>query len=305
MKRLIPTLVLVVLCIGGFWYASSQNFFKEKPKTAPTLVTVKKEEVASYSVKDGDTVIELQQKDGKWSMTKPSALPLDSSSVTGWIDSFNGATKDKTVDEAPKDLAQFGLDKPKQEFSVTLANGTTHKLSVGDPVAVQGFYYAMFSGSPEVFQLSESKVTALNKKPLDFMEKSPITMNYDQVSSLAVDWKGQKWTLTKTEPDKKSYEAKWKLGDKDVTGTDAGNYLDKALFMSTQQLAKPVSEVKGLEAPELKIEVKESAGAGKETTSDYVGKVDGDNVWIAKQGGEWAYSIPASTVQELADKGKE
>ncbi|MCZ8514938.1 DUF4340 domain-containing protein [Paenibacillus filicis] len=305
MKKFIPTLILVVLCIGGFWYASSKDFFKEKKPDAPALVTVKKEDVASYAIKSGDTAVEIQQKDGKWTMAKPSPLPLNDFSTTGWVDSFNGATKDKTVDANPKDLAQFGLDKPKQEFSVTMKDGTTHTLSIGDPVAVQGFDYAKFSGSPEVFQISDTTVKALDKKPLDFMEKSPVTLNYEQVRSLSVDWKGQQWTLTKSEPDKKSFEANWKLGDKEVKGADASNYLDKAAFLSTNELVKPASDVKGLDAPELKIMVKEADQAGKETTNVYAGKVEGSNVWIAQQGGPWAFAVPADSVQALSDQGKD
>ncbi|TVY09373.1 DUF4340 domain-containing protein [Paenibacillus cremeus] len=305
MKRLIPTLVLVVLCIAGFWYASNKDFFREKKPEAQSLVTVKKEEVASYTIKSGDSVIELQQKDGKWTMTKPSPLPLNDYSPAGWVDSFNGATKDKSVDANPTDIAQFGLDKPAHEFTVTLTNGSKHTLSIGNPVAVQGFFYAKFDSSPEVFQLAEAKVTALAKQQMDFMDNSPIKVNYEQLRSMTVDWKGQKWTLTKTDTDKQSYEANWKLGDAVVKGGDASQYLDKAAFLTTDQLVKKAADVKGLDAPELKVELKDADTAGKETVSVYVGKLDGDNVWIAKQGGEWAYAIPVTGIQELSDKGKE
>lgn len=305
MKRLIPTMILVVLCIGGFWFASSKDFFKEKTPEAPALVTVNKEEVAGYTIKKGDTVIELQKKDGGWTMTRPSAIPLNAVQPAAWIDSFNTVKKDKIVDDNPSDLTQFGLNPPAQEFSLKLTNGTTHTLSVGSPVAVQGFYYAKFSGSPEVFQISESALGALAKQQMDFMEKSPIQLNYEQVRALSVDWKGRKWTLTKAEPDKTSYEANWKLGDKEVKGADASGYLDKAAFLSTEQPAKPASEVKGLDQPELRIEVRAAGTDGKEASTMYLGKVEGDNVWMAKQGGEWAFAIPAATIQELADKDKE
>lgn len=305
MKRLIPTMILVIFCIGGFWFASSKDFFREKPPEAPALVTVNKQEVAGYTINKGDMVIELQQKDGVWTMTKPSAVPLDEIQPAGWIDAFNAVRKDKTVDANPSDLAQFGLKPPAQEFSMKLADGTTHTLSVGSPVAVQGFYYAKFSGSPEVFQISESHLTDLAKQQMDFMEKSPIQMDYEQVRALSVDWRGRKWTLTKAEPDKTSYEANWKLGDQEIKGADASGYLDKAAFLSTEQLAKPAAEVQGLNQPELRIEIRTAGSDEKETTTAYAGKVEGDNVWIAKQGGEWAFAIPAAAIQELADKDKE
>ncbi|MCZ8523560.1 MULTISPECIES: DUF4340 domain-containing protein [Paenibacillus] len=300
MKRLIPTLVLVILCIGGFWYASSKDFFKEKPPETPSLVTVNKQDVSAYTIKNGETVTQMEQKDGQWAMTKPSALPLNEFQPGAWVDSFTNAKKEKTVDANPSDLAQFGLAQPKQEFTVTLKDGTKHTLSVGDPVAVQGFYYAKFSSSPEVFQLAETHVTALAKQPLDFMEKSPVKLNYEAVRSIAVDYKGEKWTLTKAEPDKKSYEANWKLGDKEVKGADASAYLDKTSFLMTDQPAKAATDVKGLDQPDLRLEVQEADAEGKAAASVYTGKLDGTSVWLAKQGGTWAFAVPAASVQELA-----
>ncbi|ULL19388.1 DUF4340 domain-containing protein [Paenibacillus sp. H1-7] len=304
MKRLIPTLILVIICIGGFWYASSQDFFKEKKEPAASLAKVNKDDVVSFTVKTAETDLEMQQKDGKWSMTKPSPLPLNEYSSNGWVNSFNQLTKDATIDAEGKDLAKFGLDKPQQQFTVKLKDGTVQTLSVGNPMLIEGFVYAMYSGSPEVFKMSDSQVKSLAVTPLDLMEKSPIRLEYDQVRAINVEWKGEKFTLTKTDTDKKSYEANWKLNGQDIKGSDAGSYLDKVQFISTEQLAKTAAEVK-MDSPELRIEVKTADSSNKETTVTYTGKVEQDNVWLVQQNGAWAYAVPAASMQELADKFKE
>lgn len=306
MKRLIPTLVLVIVCIAGFWYASSKDFFQEQPETGTKLVTINKEDVSGYTIKTQDGEIELQKGDGGWQMIKPSALPLNNYSPDSWVDSFAGLMKESTVEAEPSDLAQFGLDQPAQEFTVKLKDGSSQTLSVGAAVPIQGFLYAKYSSSPEVFQISDSAVTSLAKQPLDFMETSPLQMKYDQVQSLSVDWKGAKWTLSRNEADKdkKAYEAAWKLGDKEVKGADAGNFLDNALFMSTNRLVEPAAQIQGLDQPELVIELKELEN-GQEKSAVYAGKIEGSDVWIARQGGEWAYAIPIDRVQELFDKAKD
>ncbi|MFH5187502.1 DUF4340 domain-containing protein [Paenibacillus sp. TAB 01] len=303
MKRLIPTLLLVIICIGGFWYASSKDFFKEKTPEAAPVAKVKNEEVASYSVLSDGSELELQQKDGKWTMSKPSPLPLNDYSVTSWLDSFNMIAKDKIIDPEGKDLAKFGLDKPKQKFTVKLTNGTEQTLSVGNAVPVQGYDYALFTGSPEVFRISDSTVKSLAKTEMDFMEKSPVKFDYEQIRGLSVDWKGHKWSLTKTDVDKKSYEANWKLGDQEVKGADSSKYLDKLQSLATEQPVKKTADVK-LDAPELRIELKTADTSGKEATTAYVGKLDGEQVWIAQEGGEWAFAVPASAIQELSDLDK-
>lgn len=305
MRRLIPTIVLVVLCIGGFWYASSQDFFKEKTQEAPALVTVKKEEVASYTVKNGVTETVLERKDGGWTMTKPTALPLDSSSADAWVDTFVSVKKDKVVTAAAAELEQFGLAAPKQMFTVKLVDGGERTLAVGDLVPVGGSYYAKLGDAPEVFQLAESTVKSLAKQPVDFMEKRAVKVEYEKVRALTVDWKGAAWTLTKTEPDKSSFESKWKLGERELTGTDATGFLDRAASLVTEQQAKRASEVQGLDQPDLRIELKVAGeAAGAETTVAYAGKAAGDVVWISQQGGEWAFAVPTAAVQELADKAK-
>jgi hypothetical protein len=302
MKRLIPTLILVILCIGGFWYASSKDFFKEKPDTAASFVKVNKDEVASYSIKTSDSEIEMQHKDGQWTMAKPAPQPLADFSADNWVDSFNALSKDKTVDANAADLAQFGLDKPVQQFKVTLNNGTVHTLSVGSPVAIQGFNYAMFSGSPEVFQISDTKTKPLAMTQLDFVQKSPVRLDYEQIRAMSVDWKGQKWTLTKTDISKKSYESDWKLGEQTLKPADATAALDKLQLLSTEQPAKRLDEVK-LDAPELRVEVKLADASNKETTEVYLGKVQQDQVLFVKQGSEWVYVLPLASIQELVDKG--
>ncbi|SFL90573.1 protein of unknown function [Paenibacillus sp. 1_12] len=302
MKRLIPTLILVILCVGGFWYAQSKDFFKEKPEPSAALVTINKDEVASYSIKNGDNEIEMQRKEGNWTMTKPSPLPLDKFSADGWVESFIALSKDKTVDANAADLAPFGLDKPAQQFKVTLQNGAVHTLSVGDPVVIQGFHYAMFSGSPEVFQLSDSKTQPLALSQIDFMDKDPVKLDYEQLRAMTVDWKGQKWTMTKTDADKKSYESDWKLGEQTLKAADATQVIDKLQMLSTAQPAKRTTEVK-LDPPELRVEVKLVDAAKKEITDVYLGKLQQDTVWFSKEGSEWAYAVPIASIQELADKG--
>ncbi|WP_248929492.1 DUF4340 domain-containing protein [Paenibacillus hamazuiensis] len=302
MKRLWPTLVLVIICIAGFWYASSKDFFKDKSNEPKMVFSIKKDDVASYSIQNGDSVVELQKKDGAWTMTKPSSLPLNSFGADSWIDTFSTTTKDKTVEDNAADLAKYGLDKPKQKFTLVLKDGSSKTINVGDPLPIQGYFYASASGSGEVFRIGEQQVNALNKQQLDFMEKSPIKVNYDQVTSLSVDWKGDKWSLSKTDASKKAYEADWKLGDKTVKGSDASQVLDKAVFMATEQLVKTAVPKAG--TPELRIEVKET-DSGKDTVTTFTGWIEGDNVWVTKQGDFWSYAIPSQTIQELFDKGKQ
>ncbi|KIL37838.1 hypothetical protein SD70_30360 [Gordoniibacillus kamchatkensis] len=305
MKRLIPTLVLLIVAIGGFWYAKSHNFFREKTDDVKALVTtVKADDVQDVSLQTADgKQTELQRGDGaSWTMTKPAALPVDSNSVEGWIDSYNALTYEAKVEEGA-DLAKYGLDKPKQLYKLTMKNGPVHTVRVGMPLAISGYSYVSVDDGKTVYQVSDQTLSGIGKAPVDFQVKGPVKFDYDKVTSLSLTWKGQSWSLTKSDKDKAAADASWKLGGKDMKGADASPVLSDFLALTTQQEAKPASSF-NMTAPDFSADLTETDGGSSKTTK-YVGRIDGDNVWLLKQGDAWAYAVPLKSVQDLADKGKQ
>ncbi|MBP1992696.1 DUF4340 domain-containing protein [Paenibacillus eucommiae] len=302
MKRLIPTILLVIVCIGGFWYASSHDFFREKIEEPQVLLPVKKEEVQSVSIQTTENQIELQNKENGWFMDKPSPLPLNQNQINSWIDTYGMLTSDAVIEENAADLSVYGLDKPSQVYKVTMKDGSVNVLQVGESLPIQGYLYAKLEGTSTVYQVSEQSISSLNKKAFDFMDASPVKFDNDQVQGIKFTWKGKSWSLTKTDKDTTAAGAAWKLGEKELAGSDAAVLLNQLTFLSTAEAAKPAAEI-SLEAAELNVEISLSA-EGKETTEKYQGKLDadpGEKLWLVKQGGDWAYAISTADIQALAD----
>ncbi|GAA3412693.1 DUF4340 domain-containing protein [Paenibacillus hodogayensis] len=302
MKRFIPTIILVVVCIGAFWYASSQSFFKKEDDAAKPkpLVAVKQTDITGIQIKQGG--VELQKKDGKWTMSKPAAYPTNAYSGDSWAGAFIALTQDDEIEANASDLSKYGLSAPEQEFAVTLADGSVKTVQIGASLPIAGHRYAKLKEAPSVYRVPEDQITALQKDVAEFVDKSPFQMTYNEVSNIQMDWKGASKTLQKVDVAKTSTESAWKLGDKELKGSDVEPILDKMLLMNSDEMLKAASEVK-LDGPEMKLALKSSKD-GKETASVYVGKIDGEQIWLAQQGGMWAYSIPVATIQELFDKIK-
>lgn len=305
MKRFLPTLILVVVCIGGFWYASSQSFFKDKSKDeVKQLMTVSSANVESISVKTTVATTALVRKGEGWEMAKPSILPVAGATVEQWLGSFSKLTYNSKVNENPQalDLAGFGLAEPQQEFKVTMKDGSSQTLWIGMPLAIAGNVYAKLANSPVVYEISDQAVQSLAKQPLDFIDKRAVQIKYDAVKKLQVEWKTEKWQLDKAQADKTVFESTWKLGDKELKPNEGTAILDKVVALATKEMVKPAAEVK-LDQPDLKLLITE-VEADKETIQTYLGKIEKEMVWIVKQGGAWAYSIPLTQVQELIDTPK-
>ncbi|MDB5052174.1 MAG: hypothetical protein JWM44_224 [Bacilli bacterium] len=308
MKRLLPTLILVLVCIGGFWYASSHSFFKEKAVEPQKLTTVQSADINAVQLQTVDaasgtaSLIELTKSGTDWQMAKPATYTVNHLSVEGWNDAFSALTYDSKVGDNPTNLADFGLADPKQFFKVTLKDGTVKNLLVGNPLPVAGHVYAKLADAPAVYELSDQALQSITKQPLDFIETNAVQLKYDNVKSIQVEWKGAKWLLDKAQADKTVLESTWKLDGKDLKANEGTAILDKVVALATAQLPKAASDIK-MDAPELRITVTESA-AGKEAATTYIGKVDQENVWIVKQGDAWAYSVPTANVQAVYDASK-
>lgn len=299
MRRFIPTILLVVICIGGFWYASSKDFFQEKKEEPKTLLTLKQEDVQAVAVKTEEQQIDLNRTDSGWEMKTPAAAPMNTNQVDSWLDAIGLVTSTKVVEEQASNLANYGLDKPVGTYEVTMKDGSKKGLLVGTALPIEGFSYVQVEGSPSVYQVSDQSLSSLNKAPVDFAETSPFKIENDKVQSVKVTWKGQTWTLAKTDKDKVAAEANWKLGDKELKGAEASPLLDELVFLHSMELPQPLAQ-KPTAGGELKIELSLSVD-GKDVTEVYEGKVSQDQVWLAKQGGTWSYQLAAADIQKLAD----
>jgi hypothetical protein len=299
MKRFIPTILLVVICIGGFWYASSKDFFQEKKDEPKSLLTLKQEDVKAVSVKTEEQQIDLSRTTNGWDMQKPAAVPINSNQVDSWLDAFGLVSSTKLVENQASNLAEYGLDKPVGTYEVTLKDGSKQGLLVGTALPIEGFSYVQVEGAPAVYQVSDQSLTSLNKEPVDFADTSPIKVENDKVQSVKLTWKGQSWSLSKTDKDKVAADANWKLGDKEMKGTDASPLLDQLIFLHSSELPQAAAQ-KPTTGGELKLEIALSVD-GKDVTDVYEGKLNGEQVWLAKQGGQWAYALAAEDIQKLAD----
>jgi hypothetical protein len=314
MKRLLPTLIVVIVCIGGFWYASSQSYFQDKTVVgANKLINLQEGDIQAIQLQVRDTtnltssaellaLTELSKKTTDWQMAKPAALPVNSFSVDSWNTAYAALTYEGIVEENPTNLVDYGLVEPKQYYQVTLKDGTVKKLLIGNALPIDGHVYAKFADAPKVYDLNEQVLQALMKRPLDFVDKAAIKLNYDNVKSIQMEWKGAKWLLEKAEADKTVFETTWKLDGKERKANEGTAILDKIVGLTTAVMPKAIAEVP-MDSPELRITVVESV-AGKDTSTAFIGKIEQDNVWIAKQGGAWAFAVPLASVQEAFDASK-
>lgn len=301
MKKLLPTLLLVLVLAAGYMYAKSENFFREEEKQASVLFTMAGTDVTGYRLGSGGDAVELKRNGDGWEMLKPAAYPVEKLAADGLAETLADLKIKETIDGNPGNLADFGLDKPAKEVEAVLKDGPSKKLLIGNPLPVAGTTYVKTADSAAVYEMEDSVLNGLQKTAEDFLDKNVLKLEYDQVKEVEVEWKGGRWTLTKSDLSQKAYESPWKLGNKELKPEEGTAILDKLTFLVTDRLPKARQDV-DWNGAELKLTVKQETD-GKETVLTYSGKVDNELVRMAKTDGPWAYAVPLSDIQALYELG--
>lgn len=327
LKKLIPTLLLVLVFIVGYAYASSHDFFRSKKEdTSVALLSLQEQDVNSFAITgtgDGSKV-SLHKKNGQWEMTEPDAYPLNTYPIQDWISLLTKAKAESVVEEQAGNMEKYGLDKPAWTFQAIGADGAKHTIRIGNESPISGIYYAAADDQGKVYQVSESEWSGLKRSAYDFVLKEPITFPLERAEQFVWSYGGKTYTLnllkesTPSQADKKKdastedgnsdqaaqseqSELDWQLQGKSITKDKASVLMNHFRDWSTDELPKQKKELLGGQArnPDWKLELSlkpdEIDSAEKKS---YEGYVIGEKVWIIPQGEAWAYAVPKNTFNE-------
>jgi hypothetical protein len=118
-------------------------------------------------VKGADSM-EMARSGNEWKVVKPVASRSDYSAIEGFLTRLSSANMSKLLEENPKDLAKYGLDKPS--MTVTIGAGSAKTvLEIGKTENDQT--YARDAARPMIFTVDSTLQTDLNKNFDDYRKK--------------------------------------------------------------------------------------------------------------------------------------
>ena len=203
------TVLLVATFIGIVLYYFLIDIPAEKLKTeeknrSEKVLPFKLEYVKKISIIKKETTISLKRS-GKdeWEMTKPLQAKGDSAEVTTFLSFLNNLNFVRVVEALPKDLSIFGLDVPYLKVILSMKNGVTMGLRVGDNHPMGNKVYLARLNEKQVLTASISK-SSLDRKAYDLRDKTILSFKTPQIKklklirsgkTLALEKKGESWQL--------------------------------------------------------------------------------------------------------------
>ena len=179
---LLVLLVVLGLCIAGYFVGKQYFADKEKKDEAAkktTVLTINPNDIigVSYSF-DGKTYTVSKEKD-TWKNEDDKKMKLNQASVDTMISSLSNI-KATTVIESPKDLAQYGFTKNKdeikpetQEIYLKTKDNKYYDIFVGKQNPYdQSAYYIMIKGDDNVYMVDYDTVAEFQKTVNELEEES-------------------------------------------------------------------------------------------------------------------------------------
>jgi hypothetical protein len=137
-------------------------------------------------------------------------MPADKEAVNSLTSSVATLNADRLIDEHPANLAQFGLDSPREEVDLTLKDGKTDKLLLGADTPSGSDSYAKLESKPAVYTVASFTKSSFDKSVNDLRDKRLLPFDQDKVTSVALTAKGSmvefgkngqgQWQITKPKP---------------------------------------------------------------------------------------------------------
>lgn len=199
--------ILVLLGAGYYWYEVQQAPEREKAEGRKGRVfTAEPTDVTEAVIKRASDTVRLKRDGERWQMIEPVAARGDRGPIDETLTTIVSAKMDREIADKPKALADFGLDKPAADITLTLKDGKQLGLTLGSKTPTGVWVYAQERDKPAVFVLPDGVLRDATRPVSDFRDKAILTFDRREVSgldvvlrddTLALDAADGAWKLTR------------------------------------------------------------------------------------------------------------
>jgi len=266
---------IILVALGAFYYVYEVRQAPEREKAEGRkgrVFTAEPADVTEAELKRPGDTVHLKREGTGWQMQAPVKTGADRAAVDDTVTSVVTAKMDREIAPAPAALAEFGLDKPAAEVTLTLKDGTRLALALGGKNPTGVWVYAKEKDKPDVFVLPDGVLRDATKPVADFRDKTVLAFDKKDVTGLGLVLGGGTLSLTQA-------NGKWTLTRPASLPADAdsvGDFLDKLQTSKVKEFvaeAPPSLVAFGLARP-TRVDIHTGKDKDRATKSLLLGRVD-------------------------------
>lgn len=196
LRGLLIAAAFLALLAGGVWWSNRAKKAEEgkpRPDEPPKILTLAEDQIRRIEIRKKDAEPTLLEKNeaGNWEMKAPRPVRVDRDAVGSMTSTLSSLNSDRLIEEKAEDPSPYGLHQPSLELVVTLKDGKTHKLLVGDETPTGGGFYVRLEGDPRVFTIASWNKNSLDKTWQDLRDKRLLTFDQDKLLRVELTAKGE------------------------------------------------------------------------------------------------------------------
>jgi hypothetical protein len=156
----------------------------------------------------GKKEMRLQKdKDGKWAFVEPVTVSAKNDALEEIIKGIAALKIKDFVEDAPKDLARFGLDKPAVSLEIGDGRGNVRKIRFGETLDGKQEAYIASDREEGVFTVSIQDFDPYGIKIGDLLNEAPLSIGIDSVKTVLINDKGNVYEFRRdtAKPDEDSF----------------------------------------------------------------------------------------------------
>lgn len=157
------------------------------------LFQVETENAIKLSYQQQDTTVTLIKDEDSWVEQQNPEVPLEQSYIENMLSVFEGLEIKQTIWETRDQAAEYGLDSPTLQVTLTLSDGTLYSYQVGmEAVASIGGYYVMADGRDGIYLVDGKAYSAFSytSEELIAMESAP-EIEVENITRLSIKNKNE------------------------------------------------------------------------------------------------------------------
>ena len=198
------TAALAVVFIGIVLYyflidLPSEKREKEEKNRLEKVILFDSENVKTISFIKEESTVELKRLGAdEWQVTAPVDAKGDSPAISGFLSFLNNLTFTRVVEESPKNFSTFGLDTPNLKVILSMNDGKTKGIRVGEnhPMGNK-VYLAQLNG--ERVLTADITRDRLDQKVYDLRDKTILDFKTPQINKIELIRDKKTLTLKKNE----------------------------------------------------------------------------------------------------------
>ncbi|MGG4218765.1 DUF4340 domain-containing protein [Paenibacillus jamilae] len=304
MRKWIPTVLLLVVLGAGIIYAKSQNFFREQAPAARQLVQLTQGDITSFAItgKDGKSV-ELNQSNGKWSMSKPRTYPLNQYTIDNWLAAIQNVKLGDVVESSPTDVAKYGISATNDRIEIKTKQGDVRTFAFGETLPSGDAVYVL-SDQKEIASVPIDTLSGLLLGADDFTDTTPF--DWDDTKLSGIEWEGQNasWMLRSSDNNGTgdSASASWTLNGKSVASDTATSLSQQIKNLASNQALRKASEL-SKPVHRFTLSISLDKDESQQVYQGWTLNDDPDTVWVVPPQSNWAYGLSVSDVNHAEQSG--